>query len=253
MIGIFDSGSGGLTVLREIKNRMPSSNILYFGDILNAPYGGKTHEELSALTMKAVSLLHARGARSIVSACNSTSAALAVSLFDALGMDSIRLIEMVGPTVAHLRHSKERILVCATPATCRSGIYTDAFTLAGKKVDVLPIPDLAGAIEFNEGDARVRACIEHAFAHIDMRAYEAVLLACTHYPLAFSHFREVLGETMIILDPAILVAERVEKEFWPREAGEGEMHFLVSADSTHFRTLVGTLFPNARYTVEVLE
>lgn len=253
MIGIFDSGSGGLTVLRSIRERLPSADILYFGDIANAPYGSKSHEELTALTMNAVSLLHDRGARSILSACNSTSAALAVSLFEALGMDSIRLIEMVGPTVAYLRHAPERLLVCATPATCRSGIYQNAFRLAGKSVEVLPVPDLAGAIEFGEPEEKIHSLIERTFSSCDMKKYDALLLACTHYPLSLPAFRAVLGERIILLDPSFIVAERVEREFWPRESGDGKLHFLISKDSSPFRTLLKQMFPNEAYEVKVLE
>lgn len=253
MIGVFDSGSGGLTVLRAIRDKLPSADILYFGDIANAPYGSKSHEELSTLTMRNVSFLHERGTRSIVSACNSVSATLAASLFEALGMDSIRLIEMVGPTVAYLRHAPERMLVCATPATCRSGIYQNAFRLAGKSIEVLPIPDLAGAIEFGEPNARIRDITSGAFRSLNMNRYDAVLLACTHYPLALPTFREVLGERIILLDPSFIVAERVEKEFWPRESGDGKLQVLISQDSPTFRALFARMFPEDSYEVEVLK
>jgi glutamate racemase len=123
MIGIFDSGSGGLTVLKTVRERMPSADILYFGDIKNAPYGEKPHGELGALTVRAIELLQKRGAESIVSACNSVSASLAISLFDALSLAPGHLIEMVGPTVSAFKDSPERILLTATPATIGSEIY----------------------------------------------------------------------------------------------------------------------------------
>src|SRR3989344_8028514 len=109
MIGIFDSGSGGLTVLRALRDRLTSPDVLYFGDIKNAPYGSKSHDELSKLTMDAVSFLREHGARSIISACNSVSASLAVSLFDRLALEQAHLIAMVGPTVATFPNSKKRV------------------------------------------------------------------------------------------------------------------------------------------------
>src|SRR3989344_6221172 len=123
MIGIFDSGSGGLTVLKAVREEMPSADVVYFGDIKNAPYGSRSNSELSILTVRAIELLQKRGAESIVSACNSVSASLAVSLFDALSITPTQLIEMVGPTVASFRNSDARILLCATPATIRSEVY----------------------------------------------------------------------------------------------------------------------------------
>ena len=117
MIGIFDSGSGGLTVLRAIRERMPSADIVYFGDIKNAPYGTKSQHELSALTFAAFKLLIKEGSTSVVSACNSASTTLAVSLLDAGDISPDRVIEMVGPTVRALKHTDADILIAATPAT----------------------------------------------------------------------------------------------------------------------------------------
>lgn len=140
MIGIFDSGSGGLTVLKAVRERMPSADILYFGDIKNAPYGSKSNSELSLLTVRAIELLQKRGAGSIVSACNSVSASLAISLFDALSLTPTQLIEMVGPTVATFKNSSARLLLAATPATIGSEIYQNAFRMIGKEVETIAIP-----------------------------------------------------------------------------------------------------------------
>src|SRR3989338_11673213 len=120
MIGIFDSGSGGLTVLKAIWEQMPSADILFFGYIKNAPYGEKPREELSRLTINNIRVLQTRGATSIVSACNSVSASLAVSLFDVLGLAQQNLIEMVGPTVSYFKDFRKPILLAATPATIAS-------------------------------------------------------------------------------------------------------------------------------------
>src|SRR3989338_4503180 len=134
MIGIFDSGSGGLTVLKAIRDQMPSSDVVYFGDIKNAPYGSKTNSELSVLTVRAIELLQNRGADNIVSACNSVSASLAVSLFDALSLTPPQLIEMVGPTVSSFKNSSARLLLVATPAPIQSEIYQNAFRMIGKDI-----------------------------------------------------------------------------------------------------------------------
>lgn len=253
MIGVFDSGSGGLTVLRAIKDRLPSSDVLYFGDIKNAPYGGKNQRELSELTVHALSLLSKREVTSIVSACNSTSASLAVSLFDSFAVPSSRLIEMVGPTVRFLAASEKRVLLCATPATIESGIYQHAFSMAGKSAEYLPVPNLAGLIEFGAPASEIDACIAEAFKTVNARSCDLIVLACTHYPLATPSFRRVLGDDVHLLDPALIVAERVEEALWPREAGEGKLAFLISKESPQFRSFVQTLFPDTPYTLEVLE
>lgn len=252
MIGVFDSGSGGLTVVHAIRQRLRSCDILYFGDIANAPYGEKSREELSRLTVNAIKVLQARGATSIISACNSVSASLAVSLFDALGIEPQQLIEMVGPTVSYFKNFREPLLLVATPATIRSEIYQSAFQMLDMKIDTLSIPKLAGAIEFDVSELDQKRLIAGAFAPLEVQKYGAIILACTHYPLAFAAFRAVLGNVPLF-DPAEAVAERVEKQLWPREAGDGTTRFLVSKDTPQFRARVAQLFPDAAYTIEVVD
>ena len=252
MIGIFDSGSGGLTVVHAIRQYLPSADILYFGDIRNAPYGEKSREVLSRLTINAIKLLQARGATSIVSACNSVSASLAISLFDALDIEPQHLIEMVGPTVSYFKNFKQPILLAATGATIDSEIYQSAFRMLNIKIDTVAIPKLAGAIEFGIPEIDQERLITAAFAPLDMKKYGAIILACTHYPLAPRAFRKVLGDAPFF-DPAEAVAERVEKQLWPREAGNGKTRFIVSKDTEQFRARVAKLFPDATYTLEVIK
>lgn len=251
MIGIFDSGSGGLTVLKAIRDSMRNFDIVYFGDLKNAPYGERSRSELSHLTVEGIKTLKARGATSIISACNSVSASLAVSLFDTLDLSPEHLIEMVGPTVRYLRHFDKPLLVAATPATIESGIYQDAFAMVGVDITPVPIPGLAGAIEFGSDDERIEQLTRDALSGLDGSGHGGLVLACTHYPLALGSFEKSL-RGMPIFDPATAVAERVEEKFWPAEAGDGKLRFLISAESDHFRRRVTEMFPGAEFSIEVL-
>lgn len=253
MIGIFDSGSGGLTVLHAIREVLPSADVVYFGDIKHAPYGGKSHEELSKLTVNALKLLRKRGATNLVSACNSVSASLALSIFDAFDIAPTQMIEMVGPTASYFKGSSARVLLCATVATITSGIYQNAFEMLDIPLDTLAIPDLAGAIEFGKSREELQAIIARAFAGVDWSAYDVLVLGCTHYPLALGVFKEVVPQTVGIFDPALAVAERVEKKFWPQESGSGTTRFLISKESGPFIAFVERLFPGMQYELEVVE
>lgn len=248
MIGIFDSGSGGLTVLRRIRARMPEADILYFGDIRNAPYGERSREELTAFTLGAMQRLEDGGATSIVSACNSVSASLVASLS---GSTPARLIEMVGPTVASLKASTKRLLVCATPATIASRLYEDGFRALGKEAGAQAIPGLAGAIE--RGDREEARTILYDRTREIAQHYDAVILACTHYPLVADLFAEALGPDVELIDPADAVASRVQEAWGAEERGSGMMRFLISADSAPFRALVAELFPGSEAQIEVIE
>ena len=252
MIGIFDSGSGGLTVLHAIREVLPSADVMYFGDIKNAPYGSRSQEELSVLTIHALKLLENRGATNFVSACNSVSASLALSVLDVFTEKEMQIIEMVGPTVSYFRGSNAKILLCATPATIKSTIYQNAFGMIDIPLATVACQNLAGAIEFGKSKEEIRGIILESFKDRDVAAFDILVLACTHYPLVADIFQE-LFPNIVIFDPALAVAERVEKKFWPQEAGSGTTHFLISKESAQFKTFVERLFPHMQYTLEVVE
>ena len=251
MIGIFDSGMGGLTVMRAIRNVLPSSDIVYFGDTKHAPYGLRSRRELSELTIDGLNFLHGKGATSIVSACNSVSASLAFSLLDAFPLENDRLVEMVAPTVRAFRGVNARIALAATQATIDSGIYQDAFKMIGHEIHAFPILDLAGALERGASEEEMEVMVRDALE--DIPRFDVLVLACTHYPLVQHVFRDVLGPNVVIFDPAVAVAEHVEETLWPREAGEGTASFYISAESTPFREMVTRVFPGHIHTIEVVE
>lgn len=251
MIGILDSGSGGLTVLAALRRELPSADVVYFGDIKHAPYGSRSRRELTQLTFTALELLQSRGAKRIVSACNSVSASLAISLYDSLDIVPKELVEMVGPTVAAFKGVTDTIAVCATPATIESGMYEDGFRMIGVDAIHLPIPDLARAIEFGDSEAQIRAIIETALKP-QLGNFSVLVLACTHYPLVTQLFADVVGEGVVLFDPALAVAERAKQRFWPQEVGNGTTHFILSQESSQFYEYVERLLPGLVYTSEVI-
>ena len=131
MIGVFDSGVGGLTVLKAMRDVYPSFDAVYFGDTKNAPYGLRSRAEISHFTVAGIRFLLDHGATTIVSACNSVSASLAVSIFDVLSLQNGQLIEMAGPCVSAFKDSHARIALCATQATLDSGLYKNAYRMIG--------------------------------------------------------------------------------------------------------------------------
>lgn len=251
MIGILDSGSGGLTVLRALREEMPSADVLYFADLKNAPYGERSREELSTLTTEAIATLVSRGATSIVSACNSVSASLSLSLVDTLALPPGNLIEMVGPTVSLFRGSTERVIIVATPATVRSEIYQHAFRMIGMEVTAVPVPGLARAIEYDTDE--VETLIKDVSEEIVQSGCTTAILACTHYPLALEIFRKHVPPEVTIIDPAYAVAARAKKQLWPREVGDGTLRFLLSKDSTLFRDRVRYFFKEGEVSFEVVQ
>lgn len=152
MIGIFDSGSGGLSVLRALRARAPQLDVVYFGDLANMPYGSKSQAELQRLTIDALQLLRANGATQLVSACNSVSAAVIRPMMDLFGVsEGSGVIEMVGPTVRMVSAmGTVRAAVIATPATVESGMYQQEFVRAGCNTVMIACPNLAASIEYDD-------------------------------------------------------------------------------------------------------
>ncbi|MDB4991984.1 MAG: MurI3 [Parcubacteria group bacterium] len=249
MIGVFDSGSGGLSVVEVLRKKAPNADLLYFGDIANAPYGEKSAEELSALTKKGIEILEQNGATTLLSACNSVSNAVLAG-----AAHNLPYIEMSIPTASYLKqYAGKRFLLLATPATIESKLYTKAVDGA---VDINPlgIPGLAGAIEFNASDEDIKNMLIEVLSTRAGEKYDGIILGCTHYPLVLRIIEPLVRAyfgTIEILNPAYPVADEVARTF--DISGTGTMRFLVSKQSDAFEAKVRALFPDTPLTIEVLK
>lgn len=248
MIGFFDSGSGGLSVLSHFRKLAPKADVVYFGDVKNAPYGEKTAQELAALTVAGVELLHGRGASAVVSACNSVSTSI---LAGAAG--ELPFVEMSMPTAEYMKQfAGKRFLMLATPATVASGMYQHA--LEGVvSLDAVAVPGLAGAIEFGESGERIASFVRDALLQKKDEKYDGVILACTHYPLALSVIEPVIRETfgdIVLVDPGEPVAAVAASAFEAHTGGN--TRFIISKENEAFRKKVAELFPEGNYTIEVI-
>lgn len=252
MIGIFDSGSGGLTVLRAIRERMPSVDIVYFGDTKHAPYGNRSRDELTALTARGFHLLQQKGATEFVSACNSVSASVTEILLRPLRIAPASVIEMSRPTVTHLSHNPSaNILLVGTKATIDSAMYQQGFQNASITINSLAIPALAGMIEGNVDEESIAETIHTALTDTSLLPFDTLVLGCTHFPLVQPLFEAVIAERGIaatVVDPGVFVAEEVSRQFVG--TGEGILRFLTSSSSEAFARRVEMLFPDSAYTIE---
>jgi len=243
MIGIFDSGIGGLSVLAKLREKAPNADIVYFGDIAHAPYGVRPSEELQTLTSSAVELLLTEGARDIVSACNSVSAFMVLSESGLLASVPLSIVEMTRPTVRALaRDFKEKkIVFFATPATITSGIYERVCREEGIQATFIAIPELAGAIEHGMAPERISSIVANAVSDIP-EGTDVISLSCTHYSFVQHIFKEHLAKRMVdthIFDPADSVAEEILAGC--NINGMGTTRFILSKDSSIFREMLSRI------------
>ncbi len=247
MIGIFDSGSGGLTVLQALRTRAPQADVVYFGDIENAPYGSRSAADLIQLTTDGIQSLMHFGASEIIVACNSVSA----SVLSGVASHS-RIVDMTRPTArAMRRHAGKRVLLIATQATIASKLYSDALDVI-VLLDPLPISGLASSIEFGASAPEIADIVRRALEERKGKKYDQILLGCTHYPLARSIIEEeakkLFGDVEYF-DPAGAVAIEAAQRF--NIHGKGNMMFKISKDSEHFRRRVEEMFSGELYSIEI--
>lgn len=254
MIGVFDSGIGGLTILDALRKKLPDTGFLYFGDHQNAPYGTKSGQQIHELTRKSVQYCFDEGCELVILACNTASA---VALHD-LQVDWLPEIDPSGqkrvlgvfvpmieamtkrdwgdnapPTHTGLRD----VLLFATPATVSSGAFGRELKFRARDVVVEGVP-CAGLVEAIEaGDQELMQELVNEFVEQGLRALPApqtAALACTHYPIALSEFRKALPlDTVIFSQPEIVaqsLADYLERHQRFKNA-QGHVIYKTSGDA----------------------
>ncbi|MCR4314682.1 MAG: glutamate racemase [Candidatus Uhrbacteria bacterium] len=218
MLGVFDSGFGGLTVLKPIHQRLPTLSTIYLGDNARAPYGVRSQEEIFQFTLEGVRFLFERGCPLVILACNTASAqALRRIQQDMLPLEypDRRVLGVVRPAAEYLAKHATRVGLFATPATVESAAYVHELYDLNPTIKVTQVacPGLTDLIEAGRQDSPatdtlVAGCVRQLLAtdeHI-----QEVLLACTHYPLVESVFRAHLPQAVHVLSQGDIVAASLE-------------------------------------------
>ena len=199
-IAVFDSGVGGLSVLRELIKQMPGENYLYFGDSANAPYGKRSTEEVKQLTMAAAESLLERGSKALVIACNTATAA-AINALRATYPDTIIIGIEPALKVAADRFPGGSIGVMATPVTLREEKFNlQLERFPGVTVSTIPVPDLVELVEQGHTDDEAVEALLRPVLSPYAGKLDAVVLGCTHYPFAAKTISKLLGENTVVLD-----------------------------------------------------
>ena len=234
-IAVFDSGVGGISVLRQLVSLMPEERYLYFGDSANAPYGTKTTEEVRALTIRAGRMLIERGCKALVVACNTATAA---AIADIRAMYPDRVIIGIEPAlkVAADNFPGGEIGVMATPVTLREEKFDTLLHRFETACTVykIPAPGLVELVERGKADSEeMEALLEPLLAPYRNKL-DAVVLGCTHYPFAAKAIGKILGENTALLEGGPGTARQTKRRLEAeglRWDGPGEIVFENSAGS----------------------
>lgn len=241
-IGIFDSGVGGLTVLKEIQNVVPSSHIMYYGDNGNAPYGDKTEVEIKELCLKIGDFLYENEVDVIVIACNTATAASIKAIKNKFPIPVIGVIEPGIRAALEVTQNKN-IGVILTPASAKMGAYKNVFDVIAPRTHSLTekgckliCPMIENGWEDHYGnyltDEIIKLYIEQISSEID-----TLILGCTHYPIVEKNIAKYFKKN--IVNPANETANELLKELsmiQPKNVvnTDAKVEFIVSGDSKKF-------------------
>jgi glutamate racemase len=248
-IGVFDSGVGGLTVLRELLRQVPAANYLYFGDTARLPYGSKSVETVQRYAVGAAQFLEQRGLDMLVIACN-TATALALDAVTAAV--KVPVVGVVEPGAANAdKFSKSRCaVVIGTEATVKSHAYQRALTARGLKAREKACPLLVPLVEEGWTEHAVteqvaRIYLGEIFAEETIRGdhSDVLVLGCTHYPLLKPMLKRIVPEEVSIIDSAQSVAGEVADKLGVKKdsTGSPQVQAFVTDSVDKFQRL-GTYF-----------
>lgn len=232
LLGVFDSGVGGFSVLKEIR-KVTNVDISYYGDCANAPYGNKTQDEIVAFIKQILIYLKSQGVTHYVSACNSMSVNTTEQLLQEVGIDSDLYIDMIDGVMQVPFADGANVLIVGTEATISSRVYQSILsekTIAHKTFSSIT---LAGAIEVKNTDMIMKNIKEIITLAKEMHATH-ILYACTHYPLVDIRFKECaaqLGWAGMFVNPAAYIAQLVDE--WKLK-GENQITFETSLETEVF-------------------
>jgi glutamate racemase len=251
-IGIFDSGVGGLSVLKAIRQELPQEAVIYLADQAHVPYGLRPLDEVRQFSEKMTEYLLARSAKLVVVACNAASAAALAAL-----RQSYPEITFVGmePAVKPAAETTQtgRVGVLATPATFQGALYASVIERFANDVTVLQdtCPGLVAQIEAGElNHPDTRRILEKALNPMLAAGIDTIVLGCTHYPFVIPLIEEISGPGVRVIDPAPAVARQVRRVLeankslapasseWKTQA---QINYLTSGDPAALESLLPQL------------
>ena len=257
-IGIFDSGVGGLTVLKALRERMPGEQYLYLGDTARLPYGTKTSDTVRRYALNAAAHLNHYQIKLLVVACNTASS---FALDEVAAASPVPVVGVVQPGVrTALQTGADRVGVIGTEGTIRSAAYQTALTGLGPGVEVraLPCPLFVPLAEEGWGDHPVTDQIaRHYLTPLLEWGAQTLILGCTHYPLLRPSLHRVVGPNVHLVDSASAVAEAVVTDHAElidtSHGSRGDVHIQLTDASERFLRIATAILGREPEHLEVVD
>ena len=237
-IGIFDSGLGGISTLREMRKLLPGEHFIYYGDTGNAPYGTKTRDEVLQCVSRVVDRLLKEQIKALVIACNTATSVAAAQLRKDLQIPVIGMEPALKP--AHEIRKSGKILVLATPLTLREEKFSRLMSRFGEGAEKVPCEGLVELVEAEDRDGAKRY-LETLLAGFRLDEVDAVVLGCTHYVFLRDMIKNMIPDHIAITDGNAGTARQLRRVLAEREllndAGEGSVRILTSGTDTDLQKM----------------
>lgn len=247
MIGVFDSGVGGLSVLHHIRRTLPDARLLYVADSAHVPYGDKSPEYIRQRAHSLTEFLIAQGAQAIVIACNTATAAAAASLRAQYTLPIIGMEPAIKPAVAATKSGVVGVL--ATIGTLESARFAALLGRYEEEVEIVTqgCPGLVERVEQGElNSAQTRELVARYTAPLLARGADTLILGCTHYPFLSPLIAEVVGADITLIDTGAAVARhlqrRIETELTTADSSDNAVYFYTSGDAAHASRIMSILW-----------
>lgn len=248
-IGIFDSGVGGLTVAKALEELLPNETFIYVGDTQHMPYGDKSEERIKSYCKSIVDFLLEKKVKMIVIACN-TASAVAASYLRAAYWQQVEIMGVIRPMVqTAMAQGYHRVGIIGTIGTVKSGIYPRLFEEYHSDMEIyqLATPLLAPMIENGDHQTEIsKAIIQQYLSHKEFESCDAILLACTHYPLIKNQVNDFFQGKKDIVDNALPMAKAVKKYLEEKNnlatQREGPHEFYVTEFTHNFQEVASMFY-----------
>jgi glutamate racemase len=256
-IGVFDSGLGGLTVVRELSRLMPGERVIYLGDTARCPYGGRSEETIKTFGLQDACFLTEQDIKLLIVACNTVSSVALDHIERAIREIPVIGVVMPGARAAVLRTAERKIGIIGTAATIRAGAYTRALQSLDPSIKAFAkaCPLFVPLVEEGLLDHDItRLAVQHYLTEFLDRGVDCIILGCTHYPLLMPAIQEMVGAETHLLDSALWTAKEVQDILMALNAlsaektgGLAASRFYVTDLTPRFRELavsfLGTALP----------
>lgn len=251
-IGVFDSGVGGLTVVREMIRQLPNENIVYFGDTARVPYGSKSQKTIIRFSEQIIRFLKKKQVKAIVIACNTASALALEAVRDEFDIPILGVV-IPGARAAVEATQNAKVGVVGTDATVQSGMYTKIIRGMNPDIEVIEkaCPLFVPLVEEGFKEHHVtREIIDYYLDSMKKTDIDAMILGCTHYPLLRSKIRAYMGDKIQIVNPAYETAMDLKRLLEEQDmvndgtkAPHSSYEFFVSDAAEKFRSFANTVMP----------